>query len=220
MTPVEGPQRRYSIGMRLWAALLAAAAVASAGTASAAGLDEALRASGLDGVTRAARAIEPQQRTPDWDGSLSGALWLREEAFADSERSECGGQSGCGKQVSTRWLTGRQAAAASRALEETLLHRYGVRGWARTLLSQPEDAPHAGLAALAGAALLYANGLHVRTVVSGLRLAMDVVPGRRLANDRGDIAKLEVGAVGTPLSLTAAFGRSAPTLGAAYRLRY
>jgi len=199
---------------------LVAALAGSSRAASGAGFDEALRASNLTPLTKAARALEPRERTPDWDGSLSGALWLREEAFADSERSECGGQPGCGKQVSTGWLARRQAVAASRALEETLLHRYGVRGWARSMMQDRSDASHWGLAAAAGAALLYADGLHVRTTVQGLRFSMDLVPGRRLANDRGQIAKLEVGAAGQPLSFTAAFGRSAPALGAAYRLRY
>lgn len=206
--------------MKAWGAALAVAVCAGlCRPAAAAGFDEALRASGLTPLTKAAR-LAPRPRTPDWDGSFSGALRLREEAFIDSERSECGGQDGCGKQVSTGWLEGRQAAAASRALEETLLHRYGIRGWERALLSQRSDAPHAGLAAAVGAALLYADGLHLRTTLEGVRVAMDVVPGRRLSRDRGDLARLELGAAGTPLSVTAAFGRHAPSVGVGYRLRY
>jgi hypothetical protein len=217
MTPVEGPLRRYHHAMRIWLALLVIAAVAA--PASCAGFDEALRASGLTPLTKAAR-LQPQSRTPDWDGSLSGALWLREEAFADSERSECGGAPGCGRQVSDRWLAQQQTAAASRALEETLLRRYGLRGWSRGMMARrSDDAAHMGAAAVVGAVLLYADGLHLRAAVSGVRLAMDVAPGRRINNDR-DLARLEVGPQGKPLSMTAAFGRHAPSLGLGYRLRY
>lgn len=217
MTPVAAPFGRYPLAMRTLLALVLA--LAAAAPASAAGFDEALRASGLTPLTKAAR-LQPQSRTPDWDGSLSGALWLREESFADAERSECGGEPGCGRQVSSRWLANQQTAAASRALEETLLRRYGLRGWSRGMMaSRSDDAAHMGAAALVGAVLMYADGLHLRTALSGVRLAMDLAPGRRITNDR-DIARVEVGPQGKPLSLTAAFGRRAPSLGLGYRLRY
>lgn len=217
MTPVEGGARGYPVLMRMCLALLAALALSA--PASSAGFDEALRASGLTPLTKAGR-VRPQTRTPDWDGSLSGALWLREESFADAERSECGGEPGCGRQVSSRWLVNQQTAAASRALEETLLRRYGLRGWSRGMMaSRSDDAAHMGAAAMVGAVLLYADGLHFRTTVAGVRFAMDVAPGRRINNDR-DIARVEVGPQGKPLSMTAAFGRHAPSVGASYRLRY
>lgn len=217
MTPVEDGARGYPFLMRIRLAVVLAMALSA--PASSAGFDEALRASGLTPLTKAAR-LQPQTRTPDWDGSLSGALWLREESFADAARSECGGEPGCGRQVSSKWLVGQQTAAASRALEETLLRRYGLRGWSRGMMARrSDDAAHMGAAALVGAVLLYADGLHLRTTLSGVRVAMDVVPGRRINNDR-DIARVELGPQGRPLSMTAAFGRHAPSVGANYRLRY
>jgi hypothetical protein len=221
MTPVEGRPGRYSKGMKVALALIAVSvALGAVRPAGAAGFDEALRAAGISTLTKAPRTPAEAPRTPDWDGTFAGALALREEVFLDSQRSECGGAPGCGRQVSEGWLAGRQMTAASRALEETLLHRYGVRGWARAAMADRTDLPHAGLAALTGAALLYADGLHARTVVKGVRVRVDLMAGRRLSGDKREVAKVEVGGAGRPVSLTAAFGRRAPALGLGYRLRY
>lgn len=203
--------------MKLWLFLIAAALLGQ--QAAAAGLEDAMRASGLSQAPKPS-LIAPPSSSPDPETAFGDALWRREEGLADDERQECGGREGCGRQVSALWLAGRQVTAATRAAEQMLVRRYGLRGWARALVQDRDGAAKTGLAAAAGAAMLFADGLHARTIVSGVRLGLDLAALRRLHQEGAELAKVEVGAAGRPLAMTAAWGRRAPKLGLAYRLRY
>lgn len=178
-----------------------------------------MRAAGLYHEPKAPLIALPSS-SPDVETAFGDALWRREEIYADAERSECGGQQGCGRQVSALWVAGRQATAASRAVEQILVQRYGLRGWARSLIQARDSAAETSLAAAAGVALLFADGLHARTVVAGVRIGVDLAAARRLSQAGAELAKLELGAAGSPLSMSAAWGRRAPALGLGYRLRY
>lgn len=181
-----------------------------------------IRAAGFEETARLASLSvgEPSHEAGQDDAGFSGTLRRREEALARTAADECSGRAGCGRQVSAMWVAGRQMTAATQALERTLIDRYGLRGWGRELLSDTDSAGELTMAAAAGAVLLAADGLRARTTISGVRVRLEIAAARRFADRDAQLARLELGRPGVPLTVTAAYTRRAPWVGLGYQVRY
>lgn len=209
MTPENAAAGSYPQAMKtLWLAALLSLPV----PCSAAGSAETARL--------AARTLETPAAASSGDESFSEALLRRQEAFAQGAVSECGGRQGCGRQVSAHWVAGRQVDAVARTLEETVVERYGLRGWGRELMSDTDSPLEFTMAAAAGAVLLAADGLRARKRVAGIDVRLRLAAARRFADRDAALARVELGKPGLPLTLSASYTRRTPWVGLGYTVRY
>jgi hypothetical protein len=206
MTPSRPAQSGYPQAMK---AMLALTLALAASPAFADGSEET--------ALLAVRSIQGRAEAR----SEAGLLREREEAVARSAARDCEGRgAGCGRQVSAQWVAGRQANVAAQAIERAMVSRYGLEGWGRELLSDTDTPAELTMAAAAGALWIAADGLRASKTISGLRLRLEVASARSFADKQAQLAKIELGTKDGPLTLTAAYTRRAPFVGAAYRLRY
>lgn len=149
-------------------------------------------------------------RSEDFSAAFSRGVYERESGLADGASA--------GFQTSARWLFDSQARLVSRAAEQALRAQYALDEWSSAWLSRPWDVEKASLAAAIGAAFLYTDGLHFHEQAAGFSIRGRLAAARQLRGDQ--LATVEVGRVGSPLSLSAAWGRRVPAFGARYALRY
>jgi hypothetical protein len=156
----------------------------------------------------------------DFYASFSDNVLRSESGFLQSAHGVCG-YDGCGVQRSGDWLLESQLRALSRAAERTIDEVYAIRSLSRLLTERPTDARSAGVAAAAGAVILFVDGVHAKTTVAGYQVALELASGRRLrADSSARVASVEVQRRGQPLSVTVGWGRQVPLFGARYALRY
>ncbi len=159
-------------------------------------------------------------RSGDFYSAFSRGVYERETGFAGGAFQGCGAEGACGFQTSSSWLLGNQARLVSRAAEAALRAQYALDEWSQAWLGRPWDTQKATMAAVVGGALLYTDGLHFHQEAAGWSVRGTVAPARRMRSEGSRLATMELGRKGAPLSLWAAWGRTAPAVGARYALRY